>query len=67
MWTGGERIHTYWTRAELPGGQRIPVCIAMGWGEWGGYPWKEPGTQPGTVSLPKRIQFLVMRRFGRPE
>jgi eukaryotic-like serine/threonine-protein kinase len=67
MWTGGERIHAYWTRAELPDGQQLPVCIAMGFGEWGGWPEKEPGMQPGTFSLPKRIQFKVVRRFGRPE
>jgi serine/threonine-protein kinase len=67
MWTGGERIHAYWTRAELPDGRPLPVCIAMGGGEWGGWPWKEPGNFPGTVSLPKRIQYKVMSRFGRPE
>jgi hypothetical protein len=67
MWTGGERIHAYWTRAELPDGQVLPVCIAMGLGEWGGWPEKEPGTQPGTFDLPKRIQFKVLRRFLRPE
>jgi serine/threonine protein kinase len=67
MWTGGERIHAYWTRAELPDGQSLPVCIAMGLGEWGGWPEKLPGTQPGTFDLPRRIQFRVMRRFLRPE
>ena len=67
MWTGGERIHAYYTRAELPDGRPLPVCIAMGFGEWGGWPWKEPGNFPGTVRLPKRIQYKVMSRFGRPE
>jgi len=67
MWTGGERIHAYWTRAELPDGRPVPVCIAMGLGEWGGWPKKIPGMQPGTFSLPKQIQYRVMDRFQRPE
>jgi serine/threonine-protein kinase len=67
MWTGGERIHAYWTRAELPDGQQLPVCIAMGGGEWGGWPKKNPGNFPGTFSLPKRIPYKVMSRFMRPE
>ena len=46
---------------------RRAVCIAMGLGEWGGWPEKEPGTQPGTFSLPKRIQYRVLHRFQRPE
>jgi serine/threonine-protein kinase len=66
MWTGGEKVHVYWTRAELPGGPEMPVCMVAGFNERGGY-WKEPGTQPGTVKLPQQVAVMVTRRFERPE
>lgn len=66
MWTGGEKVHAYWTRAELPGGVQMPVCLVLGYDERGGYP-KEPGTQPGTFRITRQAPMTVTRRFERPE
>jgi len=66
MWTGGERVRAYWTEAHLPDGQKLPVCLELGFQEGKGY-WKDPGTQPGTFALPKRTPVTVTRRFERPE
>jgi serine/threonine-protein kinase len=66
MWTGGEKVHVYWTRAELPGGTQMPICIVLGFNEQGGY-WKEPGTQPGTFKISQQVPVTVTRRFERPE
>ena len=66
MWTGGERVRAYWTEAHLPDGQKLPVCIELGFNEGEGY-WKDPGTQPGTVRISKRTAATVTRRFVRPE
>jgi serine/threonine-protein kinase len=66
MWTGGEKIQAYWTRAEMPNGVEMPVCMVLGFDERGGY-WKEPGTQPGTFSISRQIPAYVTRRFERPE
>ena len=66
MWTGGEKVQTYWVRAELPDGQKMPVCMVLGFDEQGGY-WKEPGTQPGTFSISRQAPMTVTRRFERPE
>jgi serine/threonine-protein kinase len=66
MWTGGEKVHVYWTRAELPGGTPMPVCMVLGFNERGGY-WKKPGTQPGTFKISLQAPMTVTRRFERPE
>jgi len=67
MWTGGEeKVHAYWTEAHLPDGQKVPVCLVLGYDERGGY-WKRPGTQPGTFEISKRAPATVTRRFERPE
>lgn len=66
MWTGGEQVHVYWTRAELPGGTPMPVCMVLGFDERGGY-WKKPGTQPGTFKISRQAPMTVTRRFERPE
>jgi serine/threonine-protein kinase len=66
MWTGGPKVQAYWTRAELPDGESIPVCMVLGFNERGGY-WKEPGTEPGSFRISKRAPFTVTRRFERPE
>lgn len=66
MWTGGEKIQAYWTRAEMPNGVEMPVCLVLGFDERGGY-WKEPGTQPGTFSISRQVPAYVTRRFERPE
>jgi serine/threonine-protein kinase len=66
MWTGGEKVQVYWTEAHLPDGQKLPVCLVLGWDERGGY-WKNPGTQPGTFHISKRPPMTVTRRFERPE
>jgi serine/threonine-protein kinase len=66
MWTGGEKIQAYWTRAEMPNGVEMPVCMVLGFDERGGY-WKEPGTQPGTFSISMQVPMTVTRRFERPE
>ena len=66
MWTGGKEVHGYYTRAELPGGEEMPVCMVLGFDERGGY-WKEPGTQPGTFRISRQAAFTVTRRFERPE
>ncbi|MFE8595985.1 serine/threonine-protein kinase [Archangium violaceum] len=66
IWTGGEKVHAYWTRAEMPGGVEMPVCMVLGFDERGGY-WKEPGTQPGTFKIGRQAPFTVTRRFERPE
>ena len=67
MWTGGEeKVQAYWTEAHLPDGQKLPVCLVLGYDERGGY-WKRPGTQPGTFRISKRAPATVMRRFERPE
>ena len=50
----------------LPDGQKLPVCLVLGWNERGGY-FKEPGTQPGTFRIAKRAPMTVTRRFERPE
>ncbi|WP_309893884.1 serine/threonine-protein kinase [Archangium sp.] len=65
-WTGGEMVQAYWTEAELPDGQKLPVCMVLGFDERGGYR-KYPGAQPGTFSLSKRAPITVTRRFERPE
>jgi hypothetical protein len=66
MWTGGEKVHVYWTRAEFPDGTPMPVCMVLGFDERGGY-WKEPGMQPGTFRVSKQAPMTVTRRFERPE
>lgn len=66
MWTGGEKVQAYWTRAELPGGVQMPVCMVLGYDERGGYP-KEPGTQPGTFRITRQAPMVATRRFERPE
>ena len=66
MWTGGDKVHVYWTRAELPNGAKMPVCMVLGFDEQGGY-WKEPGTQPGTFRITRQAPVVVTRRFERPE
>ncbi len=66
MWTGGAQVQAYWTRAELPDGQQMPVCMVLGFDERGGY-WKEQGTQPGTFRISRQAPFTVTRRFERPE
>lgn len=66
MWTGGEKVQAYWTRAELPGGVQMPVCLVLGYDERGGYP-KEPGTQPGTFRITRQAPMTATRRFERPE
>jgi serine/threonine-protein kinase len=67
MWTGGEKVQAYWTEAHLPDGQKVPVCLVLGFDERGGY-WKDnPGTQPGTFRISKRAPATVTRRFERPE
>jgi len=66
MWTGGEKVQAYWTEAELPDGQKMPVCMVLGYDQRGGYP-KEQGMQPGTVSIPTAVPMTVTRRFERPE
>ena len=67
MWTGGEKVQAYWTEAHLPDGQKLPVCLVLGWDERGGY-WKDnPGAQPGTFRISKRVVATVTRRFERPE
>ncbi|MFY0525131.1 protein kinase domain-containing protein [Archangium gephyra] len=67
MWTGGERIQVYWTRAEMPGGVEMPVCMLLGADERGGWFWKEPGTEPGTFKITRQVPVMVTRRFERPE
>jgi len=67
MWTGGKEVQAYWTEAHLPDGQKLPVCLVLGWDERGGY-WKDnPGAQPGTFRISKRVTATVTRRFERPE
>jgi serine/threonine-protein kinase len=66
MWTGGEKIQAYWTQAELPWGQKMPVCMVLGFDERGGY-WKEPGTYPGAFKISRQAPMTVTRRFERPE
>jgi serine/threonine-protein kinase len=66
LWTGGEKIQGYWTQAELPWGQKMPVCMVLGFDERGGY-WKEPGPHPGTFKISRQAAFTVTRRFERPE
>jgi serine/threonine-protein kinase len=66
LWTGGEKIHAYWTHAELPWGQKMPVCMVLGFDERGGY-WKEAGTYPGTFKISLQAPMTVTRRFERPE
>ena len=67
IWTGGEKIQAYWTRAEMPGGVEMPVCMVLGGDERGGWFWKEPGTEPGTFKITRQVPFVVTRRFERPE
>jgi serine/threonine-protein kinase len=66
MWTGGEEVQAYWTEAHLPDGQKLPVCLVLGFDERGGY-FKKPGTKPGTFRISKRAPVVVTRRFERPE
>jgi serine/threonine-protein kinase len=66
MWTGGKEVQAYWTEAELPTGQKMPVCMVLGYDERGGYR-KRPGTQPGTFKISKAAPMTVTRRFERPE
>jgi serine/threonine-protein kinase len=66
MWTGGEKVQVYWTRAELPGGVEMPVCMVLGFDARGGY-WKKPGTQPGTFKVSRQAPMTVTHRFERPE
>jgi hypothetical protein len=67
MWTGGEDVQAYWTEAHLPDGQKVPVCLVLGYDERGGYSKEWPGTQPGTSRISKRAPATVTRRFERPE
>jgi len=66
MWTGGKEVQAHWTEAHLPDGQKLPVCLVLGWEERGGH-FKKPGTQPGTFRIAKRAPVTVTRRFERPE
>jgi eukaryotic-like serine/threonine-protein kinase len=66
LWTGGEKLQAYWTRAEMPNGVEMPVCMVFGFDERGGY-WKEPGTQPGTFRISRQVPMYVTRRFEQPE
>ena len=66
LWTGGEKIQAYWTQAELPWGQKMPVCMVLGFDERGGY-WKEAGTYPGAFKISRQAPMTVTRRFERPE
>jgi serine/threonine-protein kinase len=67
MWTGGRDVQAYWTEAHLPDGQKLPVCLVLGYEEQGGYSKQFPGTLPGTSRVPKRAPVTVTRRFEQPE
>lgn len=63
MYTGGERIKAYYTRAKFPDGREIPVCIALGYLDNGGGVPKAPGSKPGAAINGRALAFTVVERF----
>jgi hypothetical protein len=55
-----------WTEAELPGGRRVPVCLEI---QPDGQPYTfggiyaQPGKQPGTVGLPRKMTYSPVRKW----
>ncbi|RKH32347.1 serine/threonine protein kinase [Corallococcus praedator] len=61
LWTGGERVFGHYTRVETPDGHSHPVCFVIGNpGEgW----WKEEGSKPGAVIVPRTVGYTVVDAF----
>jgi hypothetical protein len=66
VWTEGDMLRAYYTRAEMQGGRSVPVCIRLGNEETTGYGKDEPGPEPGTYELNRNVAFIVVDHFDRP-
>jgi serine/threonine-protein kinase len=59
-----------WTEAELPGGRRVPICLEI---VSGGRPYTfggdyaQPGKQPGTVGLPRKMTYSPVEEWTDAE
>jgi eukaryotic-like serine/threonine-protein kinase len=58
---GTESVIGRYTRALLPDGRMVPVCIVLGGpdGRWR----REPGSTPGTVVLPREVALAAIWRW----
>jgi serine/threonine-protein kinase len=63
MYTGGERIKAYYTRARFPDDREFPVCIALGYLDNGGGVPKAKGSKPGSAINGRALAFTVVERF----
>jgi serine/threonine-protein kinase len=63
MYTGGERIKAYYTRARFPDDREFPVCIALGYLDNGGGVPKAKGSKPGAAINGRALAFRVVDHF----
>lgn len=65
LWVSGKRIIGHYDRAKLPGGEIIPVCMAIGssFERKPGIPKLWGSKAPGTVEMAQTIGVTVVHRF----
>jgi serine/threonine-protein kinase len=66
LWTGPgisfrgeEAVVGRYTKAKLPDGRTLPVCIVLGLPDYGRVP-KLPGSKPGAVRLPRQLSISAV-------